>query len=204
VTRSAPGEVLPREFYARDTELVARDLLGKLLRHRSRQGIASGRIVETEAYLGEHDAACHAAAGLTERTRFLYGRPGTAYVYFVYGMYWCVNAVTREEGLPGAVLIRAVEPVEGIPLMRRRRTAPRRQLRRPVEDLADGPGKLCIALGISGAQNGGSLLEGRLTILDGPQVPDARVSITPRIGITKAADWPLRFFETANPCVSGR
>src|SRR5881398_2050052 len=135
-SRVAPLAPLPREFYDRDTELVARDLLGAVLECRTRQGVAAGRIVETEAYVGEDDLACHAAAGKTQRTAPLYGPPGIAYVYFIYGMYWCVNAVTRREGLPSAVLIRAVEPVAGLPLMRRRRPAARRDV-----DLTNGPGK---------------------------------------------------------------
>lgn len=185
--RRPVGRALPPAFYDRDTEVVARELLGAVLEHRTPAGTASGRIVETEAYLGPHDPACHAAAGLTERTRALHGPPGTAYVYFIYGMHWCVNAVTREEGHGSAVLIRAIEPLEGIALMRRRRRG------RPDRELANGPAKLCDALGIDAALNGIRLDRGPLRILAGPPVPDEAVTVTPRIGITKAADWPLRF-----------
>src|SRR5207302_7007447 len=146
--RSRLAPPLDRDFYARDTEIVARELLGAILECRTRDGVASGRIVETEAYLGEHDLACHAAAGKTARTAPLYGPPGIAYVYFIYGMYWCVNAVTRAEDRPSAVLIRAVEPIEGIELMRRRRPTARR-----TTDLTNGPAKLCRALGIGGEHN---------------------------------------------------
>jgi len=182
------GAPLPLSFYARDTEEVARDLLGAVLCTVTPDGIAAGRIVETEAYLGEHDAACHASAGLTARTRWLYGPPGRAYVYFIYGMYWCFNAVTRAEGLPSAVLVRALEPVEGVGLMRARRGQPAR-----ARDLTNGPGKLCGALGITGALNGLRLDRPPLSIRSGSSVPDSQVVVTPRIGIRRAEDWPLRW-----------
>ena len=193
-SRLAP---LPSEFYHRETEVVARDLLGAVLECRTRDGIAAGRIVETEAYVGEHDLACHAAAGRTSRTDPLYGAPGVAYVYFIYGMYWCVNAVTRAEGEPSAVLIRALEPVEGVSLMRRRRPKARRDI-----DLTNGPGKLCLALAIDGSHNRHALQRPPLVIRPGPVVPNSAVTITPRIGITQCADWPLLYFETDNPYVS--
>lgn len=185
--RSSFGEPLPPSFYDRETEVVARELLGMALEHRTREGVTAGRIVETEAYLGPHDPACHAAAGLTARTRALHGPPGTAYVYFVYGMHWCVNAVTREEGFGSAVLIRAIEPLVGLPLMRRRRGAVKER------DLANGPGKLCQALGIDARRNGVRLDASSLRIVSAEPVDDRQVLVTPRIGITKAADWPLRF-----------
>jgi DNA-3-methyladenine glycosylase len=191
-------DALPAEFYARETELVARDMLGAILECHSPEGIASGRIVETEAYLGEHDPACHAAVGRTTRTSPLYGPPGTAYVYFVYGMHWCVNAVTREHGLPSAVLIRALEPLEGVELMRRRRPRARRD-----EELTSGPARLCDALGITGAHNGLTLQRPPLLVRPGAPVPDAAVDITPRIGITKAADWPLRWVVRESSYASG-
>jgi DNA-3-methyladenine glycosylase len=176
---------------------VARELLGAVLECRTRDGVATGRIVETEAYIGEHDLACHAAAGRTARTAVLYGAPGIAYVYFIYGMYWCVNAVTRSEGEPSAVLIRALEPVEGLSLMRQRRPKARRDV-----DLTNGPGKLCLALAIDGSHHGRSLQRPPLLIRPGAAVPNSTVTITPRIGITQCADWPLRYFETDNPYVS--
>ncbi|HKO14713.1 MAG TPA: DNA-3-methyladenine glycosylase [Gemmatimonadaceae bacterium] len=196
--RSRGAAALPREFYARPTELVARELLGAVLECETPEGRASGRIVETEAYLGEHDLACHAAAGRTARTDPLYGPPGVAYVYFIYGMYWCVNAVTRDEGLPSAVLIRALEPVDGIALMRRRRG---RAARRDV-DLTNGPGKLCQALGIDGRCNRHPLQRAPLRIRTGAFVPDSRITITPRIGISRSAEWPLRWFVSDSPYVS--
>ena len=195
--RSADARPLPGSFYDREADLVARDLLGAVLEHRSEQGVASGRIVEVEAYMGPHDPACHAAAGLTQRTRPLFGPPGTSYVYFIYGNHWCVNAVTREAGYGAAVLIRALEPLTGIPLMQRRRPLVRR-----LSDLANGPGKLCAALGIDAGQNALSLQQGALRILAAEHVDDADVRISPRVGITKAAGEMLRFFLADNPHVS--
>jgi len=191
------GKILPASFYNRETELVARDLLGAVLQCTTSEGTASGIIVETEAYLGEHDAACHAAAGHTQRTAPLYGPPGVAYVYFIYGMYWCVNAVTRRAGLPSAVLIRAVEPLEGIALMHRRRPRIRRE-----RDLTNGPGKLCLALGIDGTMNNTSMQKGPIVIRSYRQYEDRDVRRTPRIGIVKAAEWPLRWIVKDNPYLS--
>ncbi len=195
--RRPSGAVLPRDFYARETEVVARDLLGRVLECRTREGITSGRIVETEAYIGEHDLACHAAAGRTRRTEPLYGAPGTAYVYFIYGVHWCFNAVTRAEGEPSAVLIRAVEPVQGIALMRERRPAARRD-----QDLTNGPGKLCAALGIGPSHNTLPLDRPPVVVRRGEPVQDRDVVVTPRIGISRSADWPLRWFVADNPYVS--
>ena len=191
------GHVLPRSFYARETELVARDLLGTVLECETAEGTTSGIIVETEAYLGEHDEACHAVVGRTARTDALYGPPGNSYVYFIYGMYWCFNAVTREEGLPSAVLVRALEPLEGISLMQRRRPNAR-----SLSDLTSGPGKLCTALGITGSMSAKPLQRKPLVIREGERIPDDRVRITTRIGITRAAAWPLRWVVDGNPFVS--
>jgi DNA-3-methyladenine glycosylase len=160
-------------------------------------GKAGGVIVETEAYLGEHDEACHAAAGRTARTAPLYGPPGTAYVYFIYGMYWCCNAVTRAEGLPSAVLIRALEPLAGIPLMRRRRARAKSD-----RELGNGPGKLCSALGIGREMNGLPLQRKPLVIRAGRKFSDGEIAITSRIGITRCTDWPLRWMVRDNPYVS--
>ncbi len=191
------GHIVPASFYARDTEHVARDMLGMLLQCTTHEGTTSGIIVETEAYVGEHDAACHATAGLTTRTAPLYERAGIAYVYFIYGMYWCFNAVTRAKGLPSAVLVRAVEPVEGVDIMRRRRPRAHRD-----RDLTNGPGKLCLAMGITGSMNRQSLQRGSLVIRDYTSYPDSAVAITPRIGIRHAADWPLRWIVSGNEYVS--
>jgi DNA-3-methyladenine glycosylase len=191
------GRILRRDFYNRETEIVARELLGTILECRTEDGIASGVIVETEAYIGEHDLACHAAAGRTKRTEPLYGPPGNAYVYFIYGMHWCINAVTRAEGLPSAVLIRALEPLEGLSLMRARRPKARSD-----RELTNGPGKLCAALGIDRRMNALPLQRYPLVIRNGVAVADSDVVVTPRIGITQAADWPLRYFVRGNAHVS--
>lgn len=190
---------LPAAFYARQTELVARELLGAVLECTVNGTRCRGRIVETEAYTGEEDLACHAAAGRTARTEVLYGPAGRAYVYFIYGMHWCVNAVTRRAGMPSAVLIRAVEPLEGIEAMRRRRHG------RPDRELTNGPAKLCEAFGITGPRHhGASLISSPLRILEGEPVRDKDVAVTPRIGIVKAASDPLRWIVRSSAFVSGR
>ncbi len=191
------GRVLPRAFYERETEIVAREMLGTVLECETDDGIASGIIVETEAYLGEHDLACHAAAGRTARTEALYGAPGISYVYFIYGMYWCFNAVTRAEALPSAVLVRALEPLDGIALMHKRRPRVKSEV-----DLTNGPGKLCTALGITGSLSGKSLQRRPLVIREGEPVPDDKIEVTTRIGITKCSDWPLRWIVRGNRFVS--
>jgi DNA-3-methyladenine glycosylase len=195
--RSTRQAILPARFYARDTETVARELLGAVLECHTPQGRVAGRIVETEAYLGEHDAACHATAGRTARTAPLYGPPGTAYVYFIYGMHWCVNAVTRRRGEPSAVLIRAVEPLRGVDLMRKRRPAARRDV-----DLTNGPAKLCEALGIDIRYNTAPLQRAPLLIRAGTPVPDVDIVVTPRIGVRRASEWPLRYAVAGSPFVS--
>lgn len=193
------GSILGRDFFDRETEIVAREMLGTILVCRSAEGTASGMIVETEAYVGEHDPACHAAVGRTRRTEPLYGPPGNSYVYFIYGVHWCFNAVTRAEGLASAVLVRAIEPVSGIALMRKRRGDKVKGF-----NLTNGPGKLCAALGIDASLNGVPLQRGALVIRAGEAIDDDQVLTTPRIGITKAADWPLRYAVRDNPWASHR
>ena len=178
------GPILKRSFYERPTIEVARGLLGKVLVH----GETAGIIVETEAYLGSDDLASHSARGVTNRTRVIFGPPGHAYVYLIYGMYECLNIVAEPAGQPGCVLVRALEPVAGIEIMRQRRPAARR-----IEDLASGPGKLTLALGITRAHNGADLTRGPLVVRE-PAVPRPfEIAVTPRIGIAKCADLPLRF-----------
>ena len=195
-------------FYARPTLVVARDLLGCRLAHETADGVAAGLIVEVEAYIGEDDPACHAAVGPTPRNAPLYGPPGLAYVYFNYGMHWLVNAVTEVEGFPAAVLIRALEPTEGLALMRRRR-APRGAGPDVAFEGADGalcrgPGNLTRALGITGEQNRGVLSDGSLRIERTERRPlDAAVRWGPRIGIRVGTDRLWRAFIAHHPSVSG-
>lgn len=194
---------LPRSFYDRDTLAVARDLLGCRLVHDASDGRIAGRIVEVEAYHGEDDPACHAAAGRTPRTAPLYGRPGFAYVYFIYGMYHCFNVVTRAEGHPSAVLVRALEPLAGIDEMRARRVRRRRgvdERRLPAAEIANGPGKLCDALGITLAQNRADLTRSPLRIEAG-EAPRSIVW-TPRVGISVGTDRFWRCFVKDSPYVS--
>jgi len=172
---------------------VARDCLGKILLH----GRAAGRIVEVEAYLGEGDRAAHSWRGVTNRTRVIFGPPGHAYVYFIYGMYECLNFVAEPEGMAGCVLIRALEPLAGIRAMRRRR--PRAH---SVEDLASGPGKLTLAMGITRKLNGADLVTGPLQVRRGLEDCPFEIQTTARIGIRHCADWPLRFLIAGNRFVS--
>jgi len=211
--RCAPGRPLPRAFYLQPTIAAARGLLGKLLVHETSEGRVSGYIVETEAYL-QDDPACHAVlreggrwvTKMTERNRPMFGPPGHAYVYFIYGNHYCLNAVTQKEGVAEAVLIRAVEPAEGLELMRRRRG--RHALPRgPAHDnrnLANGPGKLAQAFGIDARHNGADLTCGRLRIEHGGDVAAERVAARPRVGVNVAVDMPWRFIVAGSGWVSRR
>lgn len=184
---------LSRSFYARDTEVVARELLGTILVSTLDGERVEGRIVETEAYIGPHDPASHAAEriGRTARNEPMFGVAGTAYVYRIYGVHWCLNAVTRERGYPAAVLIRAIEPLRGLEIMRTRRWPGKEHGTDRL--IANGPGKLADALAITGALNGHDLRELPLQILTGAVISDDEVETGGRIGITKAVEWPLRF-----------
>jgi DNA-3-methyladenine glycosylase len=191
----AASRILPRDFYARHTVDVAKDLLGKVLVHRK----TAGMIVEAEAYLGITDRAAHAWRGVTPRTRVLFGPPGHAYVYFIYGMYECLNLVAEPAGDAGCVLIRAIQPLCGLAAMQRRRPAAR-----TLEQLASGPGKLTLALGITRRQNGLDVTRGNLTVRAWDKASEIKIGVGPRVGIRHCADWPLRFFVEGNEFVSGR
>jgi DNA-3-methyladenine glycosylase len=187
--------ILPRDFYSRPVIEVARDCLGKILVH----GKTAGRIVEVEAYLGVDDRAAHAWRGVTDRTRIMFDEPGHAYIYFIYGMYECLNFVSEPVGQAGCVLIRALEPIAGIPTMRRRRPTAK-----GVEDLANGPGKLTLAMGITRKLNGVDLTTSPLQVRRPHNELGILIETTPRIGITHCADWPLRFVIAGNRFASRR
>ena len=186
--------LLDESFYARPTVQVATDLLGKVIVH----GGTAGRIVEVEAYLGVSDLAAHASAGITDRTRVLFGPPGRAYIYLIYGIHECLNLVAEKDAVAGCVLIRALEPLCGLSVMRRRRPAARQP-----EDLCSGPGKLTAAMGITRALNGANVTEpGDLVVRRMAEDSRFEISTSARIGITKCADWPLRFYLSGNRFVS--
>lgn len=197
---SSAGEPLPPSFFDRPAQEVARDLLGALLVSEVDSARCAAEIVETEAYVGPHDDASHAAAriGRTRRNAPMFGPPGRAYVYRIYGLHWCLNAVTGAKGYPAAVLIRAARPVEGLAAMRTRRTG------RADLELLRGPGNLARALGVDGTLDGHPLDLAPLRIFPGAGVREETIVRGPRIGITRAADWPLRFRVRGSPYVSGR
>lgn len=201
-SRVAGLRALDRAFFSRPPQRVARELLGKVLVRRTNTEFLTGRIVETEAYLGEDDPAAHAAAGNTARTSVLFGPPGHAYVYFIYGNHYCLNVSC--EGNGGGVLIRALEPLQGIEYMARNRGIARAGAR-DLRKLTSGPGRLAQAFGITRARDNGCDLVSESSSLrivkDGFRA--GPIVVTPRIGITKAAEEPLRFVLEGNPFVSG-
>ena len=193
---------LPRGFYARSVLVVARECIGKLLVHRTPEGEAAGRIVEAEAYRGPRDLAAHSARGLTKRTAVMFGPPGYAYVYLIYGLSWAMNIITATEGEPHGVLIRALEPVRGLELMVRRRGG----ISAGARELTNGPGKLTQALGITGDDYGRDLCGDRL-FLEEVDRPVGRVGRSARINVDYAGAWAAkrwRFYERGNRYVSVR
>lgn len=204
-------EPLKRDFYLREPKIVAREMLGKRLVHWTAAGETSGIIVETEAYLGREDAACHSYLRQSpvgnHRTNIMFSAGGVAYVYLIYGMYNCFNVVVNEQGNPQAVLVRAIQPMHGITLMQRRRTKMNRkktETRSPAEQdknidvrkLCNGPGKLCVAMDITREQNGYDLCSSELFLTEGEEIAMDAIVATPRINVNYAADaalWPLRF-----------
>lgn len=196
VTSWHPKEVLPLSFYERETTVVAKELLGHYLFHHDPEGMIAGRIVETEAYLGRDDPACHSYRGITPRCQSMFGSAGRIYVYLIYGMYYCFNITTDIPEVPAAVLIRALEPVTGIEIMRKRRRKDK------LRDLCSGPGKLAAAMGFDKTFDGQSLLTGPVGVSPGQLKPDEEIITATRIGISRAVDWPLRFYLSNNPFVS--
>ncbi|MBI2973456.1 MAG: DNA-3-methyladenine glycosylase [Armatimonadetes bacterium] len=192
VTRNS--RPLPRAFYVRNTVEVARGLIGQYLVHETPDGRLVGRIVEVEAYRGPRDPASHAYR-VTARSKIMWGMPGTAYVYFTYGNHYCMNVVTEREGIAGAVLLRALEPIDGVEVMAKYRGTS------DIRLLASGPGRLTRAMGIGPQHNGADLAAGSLFITQGRR-PPFRIKASPRVGIRLATDRLWRFYIEGNPCVS--
>ncbi len=190
-------EPYSQSFYEQETEIVARELLGSYMVYSSPEGLLAGRVVETEAYTGPHDPACHSARGKTQRNTVMFGPAGRVYVYLIYGMYYCFNVTTDSLAMPAAVLLRALEPLAGLEIMARRRGTEN------LRNLCSGPGKLCQALAINKDFNGFSVITGPIRFYP-PRSGDkvGPVVAAPRVGITKAADWPLRYYLEGSPFVS--
>lgn len=189
------GRKLPRSFYERPTLEVAPEILGKYLVHRTPEGTTAAKIVEVEAYIGQDDPACHAARGKTPRNAVMFGPPGVAYIYFIYGMYYCLNFVTEREGFPAAVLIRAAEPVAGVDIMRARYPG------KKDHELLSGPGRLCRALGLTRAQNGLDLT-GEKLYLEDYAIVVSNIGSSPRVGIKVGAKRHWRFYDKDSRAVS--
>jgi DNA-3-methyladenine glycosylase len=194
--------ILQRPFYQQDILTVSKSLLGKILVHKTSDGVTAGRIVETEAYSGPEDKAAHSSGGRrTQRNEVMYGQKGHAYVYLIYGMYNCLNiTVGVIAGKPEAILIRALEPVEGMEIMAKRRGTLSKQV-----NLTNGPGRLCIAMGISRVQNMLDLVASPLTVEDAPLVSSENIVVSTRVGVDYAGEWkdmPWRFYIKNNPFVS--
>jgi DNA-3-methyladenine glycosylase len=188
--------ILSQNFYQGSTQKVAKALLGQILVHETPRGISSGRIVEVEAYLPKNDPGCHASRGKTFRNSVMFVQPGHAYVYFCYGNHFMFNVVTEKEGVPGAVLIRGLEPMEGLELMVQRRT----RFASHELGLTNGPGKLVQAMGIQREHNQKPVFKKPLYLMEGER--KEKIGVTTRIGLTEGADLPLRFYLEGNAYIS--
>ena len=192
---------LKRNFYTRDLQIVAKELLGKIIVKKDGESILSGKIVEVEAYDGEIDEASHAFIGKTERTKIMFNEGGYFYVYFTYGAHYCCNVVTGKKGRGTAVLIRAIEPVEGISLMSKNRFGNMIDEKDKIK-LTNGPGKVCKAFGISKEHYGVDLTGENIFIVNMPKIKDEEIGITKRVGIKKSMDLAWRYYIKNNPYVS--
>lgn len=193
---------LKREFYTRNLLLVARDLLGKVLVKKAGRKIVSGKIVEVEAYHGDYDQASHAFKGKTKRNEVMFNEGGYLYVYFTYGAHFCANVVVSKKGKGIAVLLRAVEPVEGIDVIIKNRFGREFIHDKEKYNLTNGPGKLCKAFGINKKHNGADLTGKEIFVLDQPKLRSKEIGVSKRIGITRSVDLEWRFFIKGNPYVS--
>ncbi len=187
--------ILPQSFYSRDTLIVARELLGKVFHRHTTNAVFTARIVETEAYIAKNDPACHAFNGKTRRNEVMFGPPGFAYVYFTYGMHYCLNFVTEPEGAAAAVLIRALEPLSGIEIMKINRKT------NIITNLCSGPAKLTQALSITKSDNGLPLFKGNFIVEDDGFL-DFEITTTSRIGIKQGTEFPWRFYIKDSPYIS--
>ena len=185
----AVNKRLTREFFNRDTELVAKELLGKRLVRKSKEGVIVGKVMEVEAYLGINDKACHSYdSKMTERTKVMYMEPGTFYVYFVYGMYYCLNVITEPKGIPCAILIRQLYPVAGIEWMQKNRNI---KIGKNFKNLCDGPGKLCMAMNITKEKFNGSdscAINSKMYFTEGEEIKNDKITLNKRIGIDYAEE----------------
>ena len=197
-----PHDRLPQKFYTRNVLKVAKELLDKILVIKKGNKILSGKIVEVEAYDGSCDEAAHTYIGKTKRNEVMFETGGLLYVYFTYGMYHCSNVVTGKENERTAVLLRAIEPIDGIEEMALNRFGEKQITEKQKSNLTNGPGKLCMALGIDKSHNGTSLIEDKIYILNNRKIPEDKIVTTTRIGITKSIELPWRFYIKANPYVS--
>ena len=195
-------EVLPRKFYIRPVITVAKDLLGKVLIKKEGKNILAGRIVEVEAYDGNIDEAAHSFKGKTKRNEVMFNEGGFFYVYFTYGAHYCCNIVTGKKDHGSAVLIRAIEPLEGIDLMIENRFGRELKSEKEIFNLTSGPGKVCKAFGFDNVHSGTDLIKGDIFLISAPKVKKNKVGISKRIGISKSMELPWRFFETGNPFLS--